>query len=196
MSAQVSSEPADPLLSGIHRLQAMFDAKIRYDEVRERLVESMSEELTAHRQGLLRSQLRPVLVDLVTMYDDLTKWSDAANCPPATATALLYFRDTVEQTLARNGVEAFTVEGNAVDRVRQKVISVVETTDPAVDRQVAERLRPGFSWHDKVLRPEWVTAFVADPEHGDTADPTDTTDLAQPDTTDGTRLVVEEGAPN
>lgn len=174
MSAPAGPEPADPLLEGIRRLQTAFDAKIRYDETRERLMESMTEELNAHRHGTFQTQLRPVLFDLVTMYDDLTKMSEAPDCLPATTTTLLLFRDTVEQTLARHGVEVFTVDGPGVDRARQKVIHVVETTDPTADRQVAERLRPGFHWHDKVLRPEWVSVYVV-------------TDI---------RAVVEEGASN
>jgi molecular chaperone GrpE (heat shock protein) len=191
MSATENPEPADPLLAGIRRLQATFDAKIRYDEVRERLVDSMSEELAAHRQGLVHMQLRTILVDLITMYDDLSKSVEAVDCPPETAKALRFYRDSVEQILARNGVEAFTVAGLAVDRAKQKVISVVQTADPAADRQVAERLRPGFSWHEKVLRPEWVSVHAAAQAGSGTHDHDG--EAKSPDTT---QAFVEEGAPS
>jgi molecular chaperone GrpE (heat shock protein) len=155
----MNAESADLLLEHMRGLQAAFDAKIRYDEVRERLVESMSEELAAHRQGLFQMQLRPLLHDLIQMHDDLTKMSESADSRPETVHALGLFRDTVEQALARNGVERYTVDGDTVDRARQKVISVVDTPDPAADRQLARRLRPGFTWNGAVLRPEWVSAY-------------------------------------
>jgi molecular chaperone GrpE (heat shock protein) len=161
MNAPEAAQPADRLLEQMRRLQDAFDSKIRYDEVRERLVESMHEELQAYRQNLQQMQLRPILLDLVSMHDDLTKSIESAGCSIETAKALTFFRDTVEQTLARNGVESFLVEGSAVDRSRQKVISVIETADPDLDRRVAQRLRPGFSWNGKVLRPEWVSAYLA-----------------------------------
>lgn len=161
MNAPDARQPADALLEQVRRLQDSFDAKIRYDEVRERLVESMSEELAAHREGLYQLQLRPILLDLIAMYDDLSKVIESADSQPETVRTLAFFRDTIEQTLARNGVERFTVEGCTVDRARQKIISVVETADSASDREVAGRLRPGFSWNGRVLRPEWVSAYLA-----------------------------------
>jgi len=163
MNTSQTPQPADQLLEQMRCLQDAFDSKIRYDEVRERMFESMNEELQTLRENLQQVQLRPILLDLVSMYDDLTKMIESAGCSPETAKALAFFRDTVEQTLARNGVQAFVVEGSAVDRSRQKVMRVIETTDPATDRRVAQRLRPGFSWNGRVLRPEWVSAYLSSP---------------------------------
>jgi molecular chaperone GrpE (heat shock protein) len=132
------------------------------------------------------------------MYDDLTKLTGSPGRDPATVEALLFVRETVEQTLARNGVEAFTVEGPEVDRARQKVISVVETADPGLDRHVAERSRTGFSWQDKVLRPEWVKVYAAvqgaaaEPVTPESADPAAETTTAAP--LEDTRTSTEEGA--
>lgn len=181
------NDPSGSVLAELKALRAAFDAKIRYDEVRERFVATMSEELVAHRQGVYQMQLRPVLLDLVAMYDDLTQAITADGSSPATATTLGFFRDTVEQTLVRNGVERFTVEEDLVNRSRQKVVSVVETADPNLDRKVADRFRPGFFWNGKVLRPEWVSAYrqvaartlEAPPATPDPADIAHPTDIAQ-----------------
>ncbi|MER5265585.1 nucleotide exchange factor GrpE [Actinosynnema sp. NPDC002837] len=193
MSSPEAQDATDVVLAEIRRLQTTFDAKIRYDEARERVFDAMSEELTAHRQGLIQAQLRTVLLDLVTMHDDLTKLAGSPGRDPATVEALLFFRETVEQTLARNGVEAFTVEGPEVDRARQKVISVVETADPGLDRHVAERSRTGFSWQDKVLRPEWVKVYAA--AQGVAAEPA-TAASTDPTTPADTPTTTEEGAPS
>jgi molecular chaperone GrpE (heat shock protein) len=149
----------DRLLDEIRRLQSSFDAKIRYDEVRERSVQSMSDGLTAYRENHAQLQLRPLLVDLITLHDDLTKISESAECAADTAKVLGHFRDAVEEILARNGVEPFSVAGDTVDRAQQRVISALASDDRSANRRVAQRLRPGFRWHDRVLRPEWVSVY-------------------------------------
>jgi molecular chaperone GrpE (heat shock protein) len=156
------TDEVDLILDHVRGLREVFEAKIRYDEVRERVVESMSEELTQHRQGVFRMQLRPVLLDLVAIYDDISQMIGAADCLPETAQQLEFVRDSVKQTLARNGAEMFSGEGEAVDRALQKVIAVVETPDPDADRRIAARLRPGFRWDDRVLRSEWVNVYRYD----------------------------------
>nr|WP_275888313.1 nucleotide exchange factor GrpE [Nonomuraea lactucae] len=154
-----SSENKVPTLGTVMEeltaLRQAFDAKIRYDNGRERLIQTMSEELERHRNNVHQSLLRPVLIDLISLYDDLTQVLE----PAGTADRLKFFRDTVEQILTRSGVQMFTVEGDAVDRSCQRVVSTVDTPDPDLRRRVAQRLRPGFAWDGKVLRPEWVSAY-------------------------------------
>jgi molecular chaperone GrpE len=153
----------DQLLGEVRELRQQFDAKIRYDEVRERQVAGMQEELAAHRQGLSLRILRPVLNDLIAIHDDLTQAVQATaggdESPAEYATTLASLRESILETLHRNGVTDFTVDGEAVDRARQRVIKVEETGDATADRQVARRLRPGFELDGKVLRPEWVVAY-------------------------------------
>ncbi|MFD9942439.1 nucleotide exchange factor GrpE [Nonomuraea sp. NPDC059023] len=147
------------VLEELGRLQRAFEAKIRYDSGRERVIETMSAELEKHRAGFQQALLRPVLLDLVSLHDDLTRAVEDGGAPAETTGGLAYVRDTVEQILARNDVHRFAVEGDSVDRTRQKVVSTLATPDPALGRQVALRLRAGFTWGEKVLRPEWVTAY-------------------------------------
>ncbi|MEV4894480.1 nucleotide exchange factor GrpE [Nonomuraea sp. NPDC055795] len=150
------------VLEELGGLRRAFEAKIRYDSGRERVIETMSAELEKHRAGFQQALLRPVLLDLVSLHDDLTQAVEAQSVDdgtPDTTGGLAYVRDTVEQILARNDVHRFAVEGDSVDRTRQKVVSTVATPDPALGRQVARRLRAGFTWSETVLRPEWVSAY-------------------------------------
>ena len=170
--------PFASVLAELRGLRRVFDSKIRYDEAREELVQSLNEELTQHRQNHFRqSMLRPILLDLISLHDDLTQVLDSADTPRATADSLLFFRDGVEQTLARNGVQKYTVDGDAFDRGRQRVVRTVDTGDPALDRTVARRVRAGFDWDGKVLRQEWVSAYrlvTTAPEQPETRVPTQT----------------------
>jgi len=148
-----------PVLRELKDLREAFDAKIRYDEGRERLIESMSEELSGYRQNLYQKLLRPVLLDLIGLHDDLLQVLESADCPGVTTAHLEFFRGTVEQILARNGADPFVTDGETIDRVSQKVVSVTDTSDADLDRRLERRLRPGFTWNGKVLRPEWVRAY-------------------------------------
>ncbi|MEV6493492.1 nucleotide exchange factor GrpE [Actinoplanes sp. NPDC051633] len=151
--------PVDQILTEVRELRAAFDAKIRYDEGREHTVATMAEELDRHRHGAFQAQLRTVLVDLITLYDDLSQMISAPGYPPETADRLLVVRDTVTYVLARQGAEIAISENDSVDRVQHKVVAIVKTHDEGADRRIAERLRPGFRWNDRVLRPEWVNAY-------------------------------------
>jgi molecular chaperone GrpE (heat shock protein) len=157
--------PLDRVLAELSDLHQAFDAKIRYDEVRERHIEALHAELETHRQGLSQQILRPVLTDLVGMHDDLVQLIPAFEAehgdgdPSALARGVASLRDSIEETLLRNGVTSFAVEGDTFDRARQKVIEVDKTDEPGLDRRIGRRLRPGFELDGKVLRPEWVVAY-------------------------------------
>lgn len=151
------------LLHEVRELREQFSDKIRYDEVRERQVADMQQELEAHRQGLYLRMLGPLVKDLIAIHDDLTQamrdTPGGDETPGALAATLASVRDSVLEALHRNGVTDFSVDGDTVDRTRQRVIKVEETGDAAADRRLARRLRPGFELDGKVLRPEWVVAY-------------------------------------
>lgn len=149
------------VLAGLQGLRELFESKIQYDEVRARQVDSMHGELEQYRHGLTHEFLRPVLTDLVRLHDDLTAQAEGAD--DGAARVAEYVRGSIEETLARNGVESYTVDEPTVDRRRQKVIALVPTDDPALHRTVALRARPGYRFDDKILRPEWVHAYQLDP---------------------------------
>ncbi|HEX4224330.1 MAG TPA: nucleotide exchange factor GrpE [Pseudonocardiaceae bacterium] len=155
-------ENPDPALSvarladELAGLRADFAAKIRYDEIKERQIASMHEELQSFRAGLHLRLLQPMFTDLIAMHDDLL---DALNSGNATS-ELESFKESVLETLSRNGVSRYAVESDEVDRARQRVISAVATSDETLEGHVRHRIRPGFAYDNgKVLRPEWVVAY-------------------------------------
>jgi molecular chaperone GrpE len=157
-------------------LRADFDAKIRYDEVKERQFASMHEELQAFRVGLHLRLLKPVFTDLIAMYDDLVELGD----PDTGAAELKSFRESVLETLSRYGVSDYSVESDELDTARQRVIRVDVTDDHALDRQVRERRRVGFEYDGgKVLRPEWVVAYrFVQPAEQSAEQPAEQSDVA------------------
>lgn len=156
------------VLAALTALRAAFDAKIRYDEVREQRIAALHQELEEHRRGLYRQLMKPVLLDIIGLYDEIAKTGERA-----------FLLDSVEEILRRYGVEAFACEDDTVDRSRQRVIDVTPAASKSDDRKVALRVRPGFEVDGKVLRPEWVVAYRYSSEETEETEDTEETDGRQ-----------------
>ena len=61
------------LIGTMEQLRQDFDAKIKYDASKERQIDSLHSELQAYRAGLYFKILRPVILDLISMHDDLNR---------------------------------------------------------------------------------------------------------------------------
>jgi molecular chaperone GrpE len=61
------------LITEIQRLKEDFETKAKYDESKDRLIDSLHRELQLYREGLHFKILRPVFIDLIAMHDDLGK---------------------------------------------------------------------------------------------------------------------------
>lgn len=155
----------DVLLTEMQSLRQDFDTKVKYDESKERLIDTLHRELQAYREGLHFKILRPLLLDLITMYDDLGKVVDdmQATNPDSSFQQIIQnfalFQQAIEEMLQRNGVDAFCVEDSTFVASRQRVLKVFTTTDPTQDKQITRRVRKGFLYENRVLRPEVVEIY-------------------------------------
>jgi molecular chaperone GrpE len=155
----------DTLLAEMHSLRQDFDTKVKYDESKERLIDTLHLELQAYREGLHFKILRPLFLDLIAMYDDLGRIVDDTQAKHSDVSSnqviqnFVSFQETIEEMLRRNGVDAFCVEESMFVPNRQRIFKVLVTSDPAQDKQIARRVRKGFSYENRVLRPEIVDIY-------------------------------------
>ena len=144
-------------------LQTLFEREIRAEATREKVVDRLHAELQEYKQGMLLGILRPVFVDLIQLHDDIGKMVDAQKDAEGEVARLLDlmrgFQQGIEDILYRQGVEPFTLDGEAFDPRRQRALSTVTTDDADRNKKVASRLRKGFQAGDKVIRPEMVTVY-------------------------------------
>lgn len=147
------------LLAALDRLQVSFDSKIRYDETRDRQIAALHEELQEHRQGLYARITEPLLNELISLHDEVSKFVDDAEGAQVDGGNFAFLRSAIEEILARHGVSSFRCEGESVDRARQYVFEKVLVGDSGLDRRIARRARPGFELDGKILRQEWVVAY-------------------------------------
>lgn len=141
-------------------LSRQFTTKIQFDESKQRQLDMMHRELEQHRQGMVAHIVRPVLMDLISLYDDLTGMVEGnADKSPQVADALRKQQQSVVAILGKHGVDVYSSFEDTFDRARQRVIGVVETSDERLDQRVARRHRVGFVYEERTLRPEWVETF-------------------------------------
>lgn len=164
-SFAVLAQNLQVVVDEMHLLRQDFETKVKYDASKERQVDSLHKELQGYREGLHFKILRPLLIDLITMHDDLDKLLEGLGREetfPLIAQMrnnLRSFQETVEEVLQRNGVEVYSLEGDAYVAGKQRAIQAIETPDIVLDKQVARRIRKGFEYDGRILRPELVTTY-------------------------------------
>ena len=157
------------LITEMQRLKEDFETKVKYDESKDRLIDSLHRELQVYREGLHFKILRPVFIDLIAMHDDLGKLiesmmtEEASKMLDRTIKNLQSFQESIEEILRRNGVEAFSVEDNTFISSKQRALQAIGTSDAVLNKQIARRVRKGFEYEGKVLRPELVVTYRAVP---------------------------------
>jgi molecular chaperone GrpE (heat shock protein) len=140
-------------------------AAIRCTEgINQRLYDSLHEELRKYRDDFLRESLqKPFIHDLILLFDDLSALSEQLRIADTDQ------RDNVTQwrNNLENSIHALVeifhrleVEeiGPVVklDRSIHRVISCEPASCPEEDGQVVMRLKRGFCWRGRVIRPEEI----------------------------------------
>ena len=157
-------EAVRSLVDEMQSLRQGFEAKLQYDETKALQVKNLHEELKIHKEDLHFRILRPVFMDLINMYDDMSKSIESASgkaedAPGQMIHNLEIFREAIEEILRRNGVETVVSEDDLFQASRQRSLRAVVTNDPALDKRIARRVRKGFVYENKLLRPEMVETY-------------------------------------
>ncbi len=151
-------------------IQSVLERESRAEATRERVVDRLHAELQEYKQDLLLKVQRPIFLDLIQLHDDIGKMIEARPRdevdPDRTAAVrgiLQSIQVALEDILYRQGVEPFSVEGDAFDPRRQRALSTVPTEDPTRNKAVAARLRRGFQSGERMIRPELVSVYTFRP---------------------------------
>jgi len=163
-TAERVEQAVQTLLSGMADLRRDFEAKVKYDGSKERVIESLHRELQMHQQGLHFRVLQPVLLDLIALYDEMGQIiegleAEALSGSGRTVQDLRMYQETIGEALRRHGVEFFRAEEDVFQPQKQRSVKVIPTSDQALDRRIARRVRWGFLYGEKLLRHEMVDIF-------------------------------------
>jgi len=139
------------------------------ETVNQRLFDSLHEELIKYRDNFLHESLqKPFIRDLVILFDDLSglasQLQTAVEGSDAKRGTLSQWRDNLENAIHSlteilHRMEVSEIEAKeVVDRAFHRVVSFEPADYPEEDGRIVMRVKRGFLWRDKVLRPEEVVA--------------------------------------
>lgn len=139
------------------------------ESVNQRLFDSLHDEMIRYRDNFLHESLqKPFIRDLVILFDDLSgilsQLQSAVEANEGKRSPLKQWRDNLENAIHSlteilHRMEVSEIEPkDVVDRALHKVISFEPADFAEEDGQIVMRVKRGFLWRDKVLRPEEVVA--------------------------------------
>jgi molecular chaperone GrpE len=155
----------DSITDSLSKLQSDFENKIKYDESKERTIDALHRELQDYREDLNFKILRPPVMDLVGLHDDLNmlairyRTHDEPSSGKSVAADFENFATEIEEIVSRYGFEFYQAEGDVFDRTLQRTQKVENTEKSELNKQIIERTRKGLRYGERVVRPEVVTAY-------------------------------------
>lgn len=154
------------LVNEMEGLRHTFDSKIKYESGKDKIIDALHAELQTYRDDLVFKILRPVILDLIDMHNDISSVlnyegdaGDQSDTKSNLWNTLFTFQGTIEEILGRNGVEAFSEPGELFVPKRQRSVKVLDTDDPAKDGAIAKRLRSGFVYGNRLIAHERVIVY-------------------------------------
>jgi molecular chaperone GrpE (heat shock protein) len=163
--------PAEQVNIMVSRFEKIDEqlASIRSSEsVNQKLFDSLHAELRAYRDNFLHDSLqKPFIHDLVLLFDHLTSLHEqlrTAAQEKGKRSQVCQWRDHLENAIASlvevlHRLEVKEIEPReAVDRALHRVVSFEPADYPEDDGRIVMRVRRGFLWRGKLIRPEEVIA--------------------------------------
>lgn len=162
--------------------QLVADLKTMVDQrnaVSRQMFDALYEELKTYKDGFLLDSIhRPMIRDLITLYDDLaqihTQMEDAVAALPPMAQPeeapaqgyctrlqnisvhIEHNLDFILEVLARLEVQQMPVGTGKLNKLTQRAVSVEMADDADQDMDVARCVKRGFFWNERVVRAEEV----------------------------------------
>lgn len=159
----------------------MLQEQKRHEGTNQKLFDAMHAEMKDYKDIFLFEALqKPIIQDMLLLYDDLSsiegqskhfrrklkaREEQGGEATPDAETQefvgnLLRNLENLKimfvEIFDRLEVEQIKSGKGKLDKQKQKALSVTETANEEEDGMVERKLRPGFMWRDRVLRPEEV----------------------------------------
>lgn len=155
----------EPVLEAVGGLQKTLDGFLKETEWCSReMVKQLHQEMQEYKRDFLKEAMRPVLLDVILLYDSIAMTLDAARAADedgdrSTVANLEVLLTETEEILARQGVERMASTPDVFDATVQQAIEREMTGDRDADFKVARRLKGGFALQGRPLRKEVVTVL-------------------------------------
>ncbi len=158
--------PEDPAPARLlKRLDENVVAIRNTETVNQRLFNSLHEELKGYRDNFFRESLqKPYIRDLLVVIDDLSRLSSHMQSAENPRPEMAHWCNNLESSIHSvmeilHRLEVTEIEArDRVDLSVHRVVTYEQADFKEEDGQIVLRVKRGFMWRDKVLRPEEVVA--------------------------------------
>ncbi len=150
------------------KMEDQISAIRNTESVNQRLFDTLHEELINYRDNFLRESLqKPFIRDLIVLFDDLTGLLgqlETAAKRESDGGSVSLWRNNLENAIHSiveilHRLEVSEIEQKEkVDRTYHRVVTFEPADFAEEDGRIVMRIRRGFLWRGKVLRPEEVIA--------------------------------------
>jgi molecular chaperone GrpE (heat shock protein) len=152
----------------LQQIEEQLTAIRNTETVNQRLFDSLHDELLKYRDNFVHESLqKPFIHDLVHLFDDLTSLAGQVQTngqETKKRAHVAQWHDNLEnaihslvEILHRFDVKEVE-QKDMVDRALHRVVSYEPADFPEDDGRIVMRLKRGFLWRDKLIRPEEVIA--------------------------------------
>ena len=165
LADSISAEKPPDFSTQFKKIEEQLSAIHSSETVNHRLFDSLHSELLAYRDNFLHESLqKPFIHDLVHLFDDLTSLSDQLQNAAAQDTRgnISQWRDnlgnaihSLVEILHRFEVKEIEPKEN-FDRAFHRVVSYEPAHFAEEEGRIVMRVRRGFFWRGKLIRPEEV----------------------------------------
>ena len=149
----------DELAGYVSDLNQQFSDRLSRDAAKEKAFDHLYGELETVKQNSSFERFKPLYLDLILLFDRLDRVcrvDNAAVSGEELYNFLLTLKEELLEVLYRQGIELVSSDGNSFDATKQRAIATETTTVKAENNQLAEIVRRGFHYQNRLLRPEEV----------------------------------------
>ena len=145
----------------VSRLEKVFEEKIQNDNFAAKSFQKLYEEYDYYRQDFVFKQVkRRIFEDLFNLIDRMDSlFHDSANRGSEPAMLLDHIESFIHETLLilkRQGVSELNSPEDYFNESTQEALSIQQVESAEGNMRVLKRMRRGFAYEGKVMRPEGV----------------------------------------
>jgi molecular chaperone GrpE len=171
-TAQGGSSANSPVRDGTHitgpndsqllqKIDASLEDQLTLAKLSFGILGKISDQMKQQLEESLVRVQRPILLELVLLHDNLQRALEWARDTSELNKEDVFRRLEILQTelleiLFRKDVQPFEEHPASLDLKMHRTMKTVPTTELSENNKVAQILRTGFNWGEKVLRPEEV----------------------------------------
>lgn len=157
-SQQLIVNKLDELAGYVSDLNQQFSDRLAKDAAKEKAFDHLYGELETVKQDSSFERFKPLYLDLILLFDrlDRCRVENTAVSGEELYNFLLTLKEELLEVLYRQSIELVSSDGNSFDATKQRAIATETTTVKAENNQLAEIVRRGFRYQNRLLRPEEV----------------------------------------